>query len=37
VAREKVGTRVSAAPIYANGLWLVRNDKGDLRAFKTPG
>ena len=37
VARQKVGERVSAAPAYANGLWLVRSDKGSLRAFKTPG
>jgi outer membrane protein assembly factor BamB len=37
VAREKVGERVSAAPVYAKGLWLVRSDKGGLRAFKTPG
>jgi outer membrane protein assembly factor BamB len=37
VARQKVGERVSAAPVYANGLWLVRSDKGSVRAFKTPG
>jgi outer membrane protein assembly factor BamB len=37
VARQKLGERVSAAPVYAGGLWLVRSDKGGLRAFKTPG
>jgi outer membrane protein assembly factor BamB len=37
VAREKVGERVSAAPLYADGLWLVRSDDGKVRAFKTPG
>ena len=37
VAREKVGERISFAPIAAGGLVLVRNDKGGLRAFHSPG
>jgi outer membrane protein assembly factor BamB len=37
VARQKVGERVSAAPVYANGVWLVRSDKGSVHAYKTPG
>jgi outer membrane protein assembly factor BamB len=37
VAREKVGARVSTPPMHTNGLLLVRSDKGELRAFRTPG
>ncbi len=37
VAREKVGDRISFAPIVAGDLVLVRSDKGALRAYHAPG
>jgi outer membrane protein assembly factor BamB len=37
VARESVGERVSNAPVVAGELLLIRNDKGELRAFRAPG
>jgi outer membrane protein assembly factor BamB len=37
VARQSMGSRVSSAPLHAGGLLLVESDKGELRAFRTPG
>jgi outer membrane protein assembly factor BamB len=37
VARQKLGDRVSGAPLVAGDLLLVRSDKGALRAFRAPG
>jgi outer membrane protein assembly factor BamB len=36
-ARQSVGARVTAQPLHAAGLVLVESDKGELRAFRTPG
>lgn len=37
VARRKVGDRVSAPPVYAGGLALVRDDEGGVHAFRPAG